>query len=81
MLVLAPVSVGACLVEPAMKSDGDILTTLAVQFAIMSLLALGGANAVVPEIHRLTSRARLARPTGSSRTCSRSRRPRPARTS
>ena len=25
---------------------------LAVQFAIMSLLALGGANAVVPEIHR-----------------------------
>jgi len=34
-----------------MKSD-DILVTLAVQFAIMSLLALGGANAVVPEIHR-----------------------------
>ena len=34
-----------------MKSD-DILITLAVQFAIMSLLALGGANAVVPEIHR-----------------------------
>jgi chromate transporter len=36
-----------------MKSDGDILTALAVQFAIMSLLALGGANAVVPEMHRL----------------------------
>ena len=35
-----------------MKADGDILITLAVQFAIMSLLALGGANAVVPEIHR-----------------------------
>ena len=35
-----------------MKADGDILVTLAVQFAIMSLLALGGANAVVPEIHR-----------------------------
>jgi chromate transporter len=35
-----------------MKADGDILATLAVQFAIMSLLALGGANAVVPEIHR-----------------------------
>lgn len=35
-----------------MKTDGDILITLAVQFAIMSLLALGGANAVVPEIHR-----------------------------
>src|SRR4029079_9287802 len=36
----------------AMKSDGDILVTLAVQFALMSLLALGGANAVVPEMHR-----------------------------
>jgi chromate transporter len=36
-----------------MKSDGDILAALAVQFAIMSLLALGGANAVVPEMHRL----------------------------
>jgi chromate transporter len=34
------------------KADGDILVTLAVQFAIMSLLALGGANAVVPEMHR-----------------------------
>jgi chromate transporter len=36
----------------AMKADGDILVTLAVQFAMMSLLALGGANAVVPEMHR-----------------------------
>jgi len=36
----------------AMKADGDILVTLAVQFAIMSLLAFGGANAVVPEMHR-----------------------------
>jgi chromate transporter len=35
-----------------MKSEGDILFTIAVQFAIMSLLALGGANAVVPEMHR-----------------------------
>lgn len=35
-----------------MKADSDVLVTLAVQFAIMSLLALGGANAVVPEIHR-----------------------------
>lgn len=34
-----------------MKDDG-ILLTLAVQFAMMALLALGGANAVVPEIHR-----------------------------
>jgi chromate transporter len=35
-----------------MKADGEILLTLAVQFSIMALLALGGANAVVPEIHR-----------------------------
>ena len=35
-----------------MKADGDVLIVLAVQFGIMSLLALGGANAVVPEIHR-----------------------------
>jgi chromate transporter len=30
----------------------DILLTLAIQFMIMSLLALGGANAVLPEVHR-----------------------------
>jgi chromate transporter len=35
-----------------MKADGDILVTHFVQFAIMALLALGGANAVVPEMHR-----------------------------
>ena len=35
-----------------MKADGDMLVALAVQFSIMSLLALGGANAVVPEMHR-----------------------------
>jgi chromate transporter len=35
-----------------MKAGGDILVTLAVQFAVMALLALGGANAVVPEMHR-----------------------------
>ena len=35
-----------------MKADSDVLLTLAVQFSIMSLLALGGANAVVPEMHR-----------------------------
>ncbi len=34
-----------------MKDDG-ILGVLALQFVIMSLLAFGGANAVVPEIHR-----------------------------
>lgn len=35
-----------------MKTDDNILLTLGLQFAIMSLLALGGANAVVPEMHR-----------------------------
>jgi len=35
-----------------MKTDGDILLIIAVQFAVMSLLAFGGANAVVPEMHR-----------------------------
>jgi len=35
-----------------MKADGDILVALFVQFAVMALLALGGANAVVPEMHR-----------------------------
>jgi chromate transporter len=39
-------------VETGVRSDGDVLLTLAVQFAIMALLALGGANAVVPEMHR-----------------------------
>jgi chromate transporter len=34
-----------------MKDDG-LLFTLFVQFAVMAILALGGANAVVPEIHR-----------------------------
>ena len=34
-----------------MKQDG-ILGTLAIQFAILSLLAVGGANAIVPELHR-----------------------------
>ena len=34
-----------------MKDDA-VLATLAIQFAIMSMLAFGGANAVVPEIHR-----------------------------
>jgi len=32
--------------------DDNVLATLALQFAVLSLLALGGANAVVPEIHR-----------------------------
>ena len=52
LLVMAPRQHRAGLVGAAMKADGDILLTLAVQFAIMSLLALGGANAVVPEMHR-----------------------------
>lgn len=35
-----------------MKPLSDTLATLFVQFAVLSLLAFGGANAVVPEIHR-----------------------------
>jgi chromate transporter len=41
------------MVDAAMKADGNIFFTLALQFVIMSLLAMGGANAVVPEMHRL----------------------------
>ncbi len=36
-----------------MKSGAGLLLNLAVQFAVLSLLAFGGANAVVPEMHRL----------------------------
>ena len=42
-----------------MKADGGVLITLAVQFAIMALLAVGGANAVVPEMHRLAVEQRI----------------------
>lgn len=35
-----------------MKPLGDTLGALASQFAILSLLAFGGANAVIPEMHR-----------------------------
>ena len=35
-----------------MKQVGDVLGVLTLQFAVLSLLAFGGANAVVPEIHR-----------------------------
>jgi chromate transporter len=40
-----------------MKADGDILLTLGLQFALMAVLAFGGANAVVPEMHRLAVEA------------------------
>jgi chromate transporter len=46
-------------VVAAMKADGGILLTLGVQFAIMALLAVGGANAVVPEMHRLAVEQRM----------------------
>ena len=36
-----------------MKSDGDILVSLAGHFALLSLFAVGGANAAVPEMHRV----------------------------
>ena len=36
-----------------MKHDGGIYLTLAGYFALMSLLAIGGANGAIPEMHRL----------------------------
>jgi len=35
-----------------MSGSGAVLAGLAAQFALLSLLAFGGANAVVPEVHR-----------------------------
>lgn len=35
-----------------MKSDYDIALTLLVNFALLSFLAIGGANSLIPEIHR-----------------------------
>ena len=37
-----------------MKNSPALLGDLAVQFMILSLVAFGGANAVVPELHRLS---------------------------
>jgi chromate transporter len=36
-----------------MKGDGDTLLLLAGYFALMSLLAIGGGNAAVPDMHRV----------------------------
>ncbi|NWG26248.1 MAG: chromate transporter, partial [Pseudorhodoplanes sp.] len=36
-----------------MSRDDDILGMLAFNFMLMSLFAVGGANAAVPEMHRL----------------------------
>ncbi len=36
-----------------MKDDGSVLLILAGHFALMSLFAIGGANAALPEMHRL----------------------------
>ncbi len=35
-----------------MKDESGTLTILAAQFTLMSLLAVGGANAAIPEMHR-----------------------------
>jgi len=37
----------------AMTGNTNTLTNLAVQFTILSLFAIGGANAAIPEMHRL----------------------------
>jgi len=36
-----------------MRGDSDALGTLAAHFAVLSLFAVGGANAAVPEMHRV----------------------------
>jgi len=36
-----------------MRSDAGTLLTLTLQFAFLSLFAVGGANAAIPEMHRL----------------------------
>src|SRR5947209_7510900 len=41
------------MVEAAMNEESSTLLTLAGSFAVMSLFAIGGANAAVPEMHRL----------------------------
>ena len=35
-----------------MKQDSDIFLALLTNFALCSLMAVGGANSVVPEMHR-----------------------------
>jgi chromate transporter len=35
-----------------MKPDSDLLATLAAFFAVLSLFAVGGGNAAIPEMHR-----------------------------
>jgi chromate transporter len=42
------------LVDAAMTDGHGALWTLGVNFAVMSLFAIGGANAAVPEVHRLS---------------------------
>src|SRR3954453_19531685 len=41
------------MVGAPMKGDSGTLLTLAANFALMSLFAVGGANAALPEMHRL----------------------------
>jgi chromate transporter len=38
--------------QPVMIPDSGLLGTIAVQFTSISLMAFGGANAVLPEMHR-----------------------------
>jgi chromate transporter len=40
-------------VEAAVNDESSTLVTLAISFSVMSLFAIGGANAAVPEMHRL----------------------------
>jgi chromate transporter len=44
-------------VDAAMKPDLGILSTLAANFALLSLFAVGGAIATIPEMHRVAVEA------------------------
>ena len=64
-----------------MKADGGTLLTLVAHFALLSLLAVGGANAVVPEMHRQAVEVAGWMTDRQFADCSPSPRSRPARTS
>ena len=55
LIVILPASI-AYAWGPALKPEGGTLLTLASYFALMSLFAIGGANAAIPEMHRVVCR-------------------------
>ena len=56
LLVAIPLSIAitlACAAGCGMNSGGNPILTLAWTFGLMSLFAVGGANAAIPEMHRV----------------------------